>query len=426
MSGNSDVIEKMVGAIGVILIIFGIATNEIVLIKLFSPDGVASFSTRVLILFFNLLFLGGGIATVVFRRTEVIKNLTVLIAAVAIALLLMEGYLRFRDWRHERETRTLRTSDPLLHHGFRPNTSTLWGGGAMRKSFSTNSLGFRDSKIRDVAQKTASSRRILFLGDSFTEGTGVDYEESVAGVFGELFAKNGEDVEVLNGGVASYSPALEYRQLKLFFDKGFQTDDVVVMLDISDIADDGVHYFDEKGEYTYITDEGAVYVEGGKFSWYRRTPRMDLYPKVFGWISSLMRLLRYRITGDYWPSDSPPAKWTEGDRINQEWVQRGIAQVKEHILAIRDLAQSHSAELTLVIYPWPAQLKSEARPSMAQVIFGDFAKENNIRLIDAYPPFFALGESWREYFIPGDFHWNAKGDAFIAGILYDTMKSSKR
>jgi hypothetical protein len=43
----------------------------------------------------------------------------------------------------------------------------------------TDSLGFKDASRRAVPDR----RRILFIGDSFTEGVGLPYEQTFVGLF---------------------------------------------------------------------------------------------------------------------------------------------------------------------------------------------------------------------------------------------------
>ena len=64
----------------------------------------------------------------------------------------------------------------------------------------TNSLGFRDSKIREII-KITKNRRIVFIGDSFTEGVGLDYEKTFVGIIDNVFSK--KNIEVLNAAVQS-------------------------------------------------------------------------------------------------------------------------------------------------------------------------------------------------------------------------------
>src|SRR5208337_1873112 len=67
------------------------------------------------------------------------------------------------------EAKICGVSDPVRHHAFKPNCTIVHPWGSAWYEFSTNSLGFRDERIRQVPLAEPQPR-ILMLGDSFTEG----------------------------------------------------------------------------------------------------------------------------------------------------------------------------------------------------------------------------------------------------------------
>jgi hypothetical protein len=124
------------------------------------------------------------------------------------------------------------TSDPVLHHRARPNLSTLVSG----IEFRTNSLGLRDREY--ASPKPPRIARVLMLGDSFTEGAGLRLEHTVAKrVERGLNAQGCGSYEVVNAGVASYSPILEYLLLGRLLPV-LQPDLVVLNFDMTDVHDD--------------------------------------------------------------------------------------------------------------------------------------------------------------------------------------------
>jgi hypothetical protein len=139
-----------------------------------------------------------------------------------------------------------RTRSDIFHHALLPNKAVegaSWGPETY--PFATNSLGLRDSHVRKIGL-VSDKHRILFIGDSFTEGTGVRYEDSFVGRIARAYQKR--DIEVLNAGVISYSPVIYWRKTKyLIEDVKLHFDEVVVFLDISDANDEAEHYtLDEK------------------------------------------------------------------------------------------------------------------------------------------------------------------------------------
>jgi len=66
----------------------------------------------------------------------------------------------------------------------------------------TNDLGFRDSSNRTLDRKKLYS---IVIGDSFVEGVGLDFQNTLVGSLNKKLGKKINQFEFLNAGVASYS-----------------------------------------------------------------------------------------------------------------------------------------------------------------------------------------------------------------------------
>jgi len=129
-----------------------------------------------------------------------------------------------------------KVADPVLHHRLRPNATTAEGGSEYRIEIRTNSLGLRDREYPTL--KPAGAFRILMIGDSTTFGTGLQLEETVAKRAESLLQQGcPRPHEVINGGIPSYSPLLEYLLLK-HVGLGLGPDLVVLNFDMTDVRDD--------------------------------------------------------------------------------------------------------------------------------------------------------------------------------------------
>ncbi|MCD4683503.1 MAG: hypothetical protein K8R86_09500, partial [Bacteroidales bacterium] len=125
---------------------------------------------------------------------------------------------------------SFRCPHPYYHHGLLPNRhdENIWG----QKVFKvfTNSLGFKDMECRDI-EKDSDKNRILFIGDSYTEGVGMTWEESFVGILDASLP----DIEIFNAGVVSYSPKFYYLKTKYLIEKkGLKFDELYVFIDNSD------------------------------------------------------------------------------------------------------------------------------------------------------------------------------------------------
>ena len=79
---------------------------------------------------------------------------------------------------------------------------------------------------------------IAFIGDSFTEGVGLDYKNTFIG----KISKKLDYLKIANLGVVSYSPSIYFSKLKNLIDNGYRFERVVIYFDISYIYDDNKKY----------------------------------------------------------------------------------------------------------------------------------------------------------------------------------------
>jgi hypothetical protein len=161
------------------------------------------------------------------------RRLLLLLLLLVLALSVAEVGLRVLAARGRPAVTATHIADPVLHHRLRPNIVARVRG----VEFRTSSLGLHDREY--PPGKPPGIFRILLLGDSFTEGAGLALEATMAKQAEALLNARGcrSPFEVVNGGVASYSPILEY----LFLQKlapTLEPDLVVLNFDMTDVHDD--------------------------------------------------------------------------------------------------------------------------------------------------------------------------------------------
>ena len=135
-----------------------------------------------------------------------------------------------------------RISSDIYDHDLMPNVNEMNKWQLYNYSFYTNSIGFRDYEIREI-KKNNNKKRILLIGDSFIEGMGYDYKDTLAGL---IQKQNKNKFEILNSAVASYSPSIYYLKTKYYLDRGYKFDKAFIFLDISDIYDELNYNYDLK------------------------------------------------------------------------------------------------------------------------------------------------------------------------------------
>lgn len=324
-----------------------------------------------------------------------------------------------------------REPHPYYHHGFRANAAVTDTFGNRRYPFFSNSLGMRDEAVREVSAKK-NGPRILLIGDSFTEGVGLPWEKTFAGILASRLSAEG--IEVLNSGVNSYCPILSKGRLHYLLEqKGLEVDRVVAAVDISDIMQELLYRETPQGRVESQPlfpedDEKAMAAYFRNEKWIR-----DHLEENFVILGALARNLRlwYR---DHLP---PPAirrqdeipswayVWPEYRGAYEPLIEKGLKLAQQHMTEIATDLRKRGIALTVMVYPWPQQLPHLGRPSRAETVWADWAKENRVDFINLFRDFSRLGPAesiQKNYYLQNDWHWNDRGNAFVAGLLLDSYR----
>jgi lysophospholipase L1-like esterase len=339
-----------------------------------------------------------------------------------------------------------RVSDPRYHHGLVANFTGHQSWGWSHPAFYTNSLGFRDGAVRAVAL-IPTTRRVLLIGDSFTEGQGVPFEESFAGLLYQAGQQRTEKIEFLNAGVSSYSPIIYYKKIKTLIEEGLQFDEVVVFSDVSDVFDESARdYFcidNDPHYFAYCNPKHLNPLKQG-VSRCRGIAACGTRPQKlqsnFVITEKLFLRLKYEIDqlrGKWlFPSKSdilygfPVGAWTIPRLERTSWagmpnvrvssffaplgIEGGVARSRQNMQKLADLLAKRGIPLTVAVYPWAMQLANDDRESRQVTIWRDFCAKNCKEFINIFPAFFeekGAHEDWYErLFIYGDIHFSAEGN----------------
>jgi hypothetical protein len=130
---------------------------------------------------------------------------------------------------------------PALGGPYREATSAAGTRVFLKRPHPGSPLGLRTPAPHP---KRPAGRRILFLGDSYTEGSGRDaacnYPEVAVAALNERLAERGASpFELMNAGVAGYGPEASLALLRYLRDEGYRFDAVVLSLFVeNDFTDD--------------------------------------------------------------------------------------------------------------------------------------------------------------------------------------------
>src|SRR5262245_5198753 len=125
----------------------------------------------------------------------------------------------------------MRGADPLLAQGGLFTSSDATPGGGIpfqitdQSGMRTNSLGFRDRER--TLTRSSSAPRLIALGDSFTWGAGVNYDQVFLTLVERGFQDSVPGTEIINLGQVGYQPE-EYLSLLKSHGLAYQPDMVLV------------------------------------------------------------------------------------------------------------------------------------------------------------------------------------------------------
>lgn len=333
----------------------------------------------------------------------------------------------YKNWDHK----YWRIESDIYHHDLLPNIDVVenWGGN-LEKRIITNSLGFRDNRNK-LVKKDSLKERILLIGDSFIEGTGYDYKYTIGGL---LQSKLGKKYEVLNSAVGSYSPSIYYKKINHFISEGYNFDQAVVFLDVSDIYDELYVKFDIDGNI--IAEKNTKKRSDAKKRFYNfgnflrdntisfrflnilsdKTEIYKNYIKLKHKSSKFFNKSFFKTSRDdvmfYRMTHVDRGYWTFNEK-KYAHVKNGIKQSEIYLNKLFNLLNENNIKSHLVIYPWPTQI--HFGDTKHEKFWKEFAKKNNINFLSLYDSFSA--NKSRKFildnFIYGDIHWNKKGTKIV-------------
>ena len=315
-----------------------------------------------------------------------------------------------------------RIPHPVYHHDLKPlqQTQNVWGDKIF--DLNTNSLGFKDRSAREV-DLTTNKKRILFMGDSFTEGVGMTWEESFPGILDGQFP----DLEILNASVVSYSPKLYYLKTKYLIEiKQLQFDELFVFIDNSDPLNE-ITYKDFKPYDDNLIKKTSLklkrYLYSHSYLYYSissliNNTRQNDITQSWNPMSGRAVLDELATAGDNFVAATPT--WSFTPILYEKWGKEGLDLAKTNMQLLVDLCKQNKIKLTIIIFPWPLHISKGLVNDKQVKFWKEFCDLNKIRLIDLYPAF--INNAQREnilksYFIPGDVHWNHEGHKFIASLI---------
>ena len=292
----------------------------------------------------------------------------------------------------------------------------------------TDENGFRvsgEKKANKIKDNT-----IIFLGDSFTYGFGLNYEDSVVGIIDSKKT----NYEIINLGVPGYSPIVSKYKLKKLLDSGIKPKKIFYLLDLTDVHDESNRWIKIDGvEYPVIQDK-EIQKEIKKAFGYKSNFKMSRL--LFYNLNIIFRNLRKEINQKKFEEEDKiigKTLWgsfthTSYEKLDKDfWSQNdfevGINNITTNMKSISEMANLINSEFYIVVFPWPETLEYGEEYFSWQKFAAEVCQLSNCtKLINAFPEFIKIKNEFpywkKEIYFLVDIHLNANGNRLLAKIIY--------
>ena len=329
--------------------------------------------------------------------------------------------------------------DDERHHSLVANCQCERHWGKRSYPFATNNLGFRDQQTRDVPL-AVDTPRVLLLGDSFTEGMD-SWPDSFVGQLAARYPQ----YDFFNGGVESYAPSNYLNVTRQLLDRGLKFDEVIVFIDLSDAQDEAAFYRDK--DPSGAVDGPAKIVHN--HNWYSSlrafiTEHLLITNGVFDHLERLaVKHGIYELNvGNGQLFDLPRSAWTYRAVSDSEpydigyaplGLEAGLRKEETKMTQLWQLLQQRGIPVSVVVYPWPAQIAHDKIDSRQVQMWRDWCNGKCQRFISVFPEFFAVKEAcppgkagcwYMQEFIFGDEHYSSAGNALVAGAVGKSLEAN--
>ncbi len=328
------------------------------------------------------------------KTGTIVKNLTLFILSVAVALLVGETALRIMGRKPlviNPEQILFWDFHPLLGWAHKPGEEGVFEKPQFRTFVRINQKGLRDREY--TYERTGATKRILVLGDSFAWGFGVEQSDR----FSEHL-ETSMGVEVINAGVSGYSTDQE---LLWYRNEGikYQADLVILMFTGNDVSDNHKQRnYMIYGKPRFILEGDDLALTGvpvtGVSPQYRLVYSLGQRSALVNLVLTARRGIRARLrTAD--PTGNP------------------FELTRSLLKEIENVSRQNGAEFMIVT---TRVFWSQAETYTS---FVDILRSDGFSVLDVEEKF-----NHEEMIIPDDGHWNQAGHKFVASKIEEHMDSN--
>ncbi|WP_435149522.1 hypothetical protein [Candidatus Pelagibacter bacterium nBUS_32] len=279
------------------------------------------------------------------------------------------------------------------------------------------------NSFRNFCQNNNSNLKefdIAFIGDSFTEGVGLEYKDTFVGKITNQL----NHLDIANLGVVSYSPSIYFSKLKYLLNKGYKFKRVVIYFDISDVYDDNrkYHLINDR-----VTRKKSLVLSNIQKFLKSSFPFLSYSTKIFknDFLAKIFREKKIINKCNFLDYCHEKSSWT----FNDKYFGKNEIQKSLNIMEMTyKLLQKNNIKMSVGIYPWPSQIMHDDINSKIVELIKDFCLDKCEFLFNNFPDFFhELDENDKfslisKYYINDDVHFNSLGNHKIFMNFINTFK----
>jgi hypothetical protein len=315
-------------------------------------------------------------------------------------------------------------------------------------NISTNDLGFRDDNTSHLNRNKEYS---VLIGDSFIEGVGLEYKDTIVGILNEKLENN--QFKFLNAGVASYSSYIYLKKIENIINrnKDLKIKNVIVFLDKSDVSDDEIYL--DKPEYFKNTKGKFINQRREDFSkdlkdlsLWRFYTKQTISGKAIklgtdqleDFISNINKriIISRKLNKSFFDVTSLEIKaiksinnkphirnWYQG-KIWEKKTKNNIKFSIENLYLLKNFLDKKNIDLLIVLYPWSFEIDDKNIRKKYLEYITPLLQENNIEYISVYSEFLEgnIYENIGKFYFYNDIHFNGLGNKIIADQLIKKIK----
>ncbi len=370
---------------------------------------------------------------------EKIKVLSVVSFITLIIFLTVDFFLgnRILNIFKINKDNSYRISNDIFNHGFKKNYKTdnaFWGPYKYR--FCSNKYGTRD----DCSNNPTEKFDYAFIGDSQTEGVGLNFEDTYVG----KFAKQNK-LDVINFGIIRSSPSLYFERLKFFLEQEIRFKELFILIDISDLHDEIKYnkniFKNDKMNLCKSNNETKNINNLKKNSLLKKLKNKSFQIKRivkenFKISYSLTELIWWKMnfkeffssyTYDYLDKNYYRSAWLYNNNLGNlgdtKCLEYLIESTQKIVNDIYDLLNKYNIKLSIIVAPWPGNILHDIEKSTHVIMWKNFCQTRCNNFINLFPYFFEYAKkngkikTINDHFFKYDVHYNEFANKIISNQI---------